>query len=102
MSEVKHTAPDSFVEQGMELAKRMVLLPGGNSFVSRMAYSEMRHHLERQAARRKELEEALAGLMVGCEYRSFDGDEPQWHSKQIPSNAALDAARSVLSQKEQG
>ena len=49
------------------------------------------------------LVEALEGLLVGCEYRpggysfAFGDDVPAgWGTKTIPTDAALDAARSAL------
>lgn len=62
MSEVKHTAPDSFVEQAIRLGDELVaagaregFMPGGFA----AARSNLRAHLERQAARCAQLEEAL-------------------------------------------
>ena len=42
------------------------------------------------------LKDALAGLMVGCEYHSIGGDEPMWHRLQMPNRHALDRAREAL------
>ena len=44
----------------------------------------------------KELEDGLNAFLVGCEYRSIGGDKPAWHTKQMPSTAALDMARTLL------
>ena len=43
-----------------------------------------------------ELEDGLNALLAGCEYRSIGGDTPAWHTKQMPSTAALDTARTLL------
>jgi hypothetical protein len=109
------TAPDSFVEQAStDWVERAVDMVGsaceaswsaGEEAVHWKAHAnrrnklqlEIRELLERQAARCAQLEEALEGLMAGCEFLSIGGDEPFWHRKCIPSNAALDAARSALS-----
>ena len=63
--------------------------------------SQAAAELRRLHAANAELAEALEGVMEGCEYKTLQG-ESAWHTKSMPSNAALDAGRAALSKhKEQ-
>lgn len=50
---------------------------------------------ERLMAQRDELLHALRGLMTGNEWKDLQGIEA-WHRKQMPSDAALSAARAAI------
>ena len=58
--------------------------------------------IDRLHALNAQMLEALGALLEGCEYKSFDGEEPKWHRKSMARDSALELARiAIAAAKEQ-
>ena len=64
--------------------------------------ADQRDEISRLHALNAQMLEALGALLEGCEYKSFDGEEPKWHRKSMARDSALELARiAIAAAKEQ-